>query len=44
MEKEEHKLSALRQALIEGEESGEATALDMDEIRTQAKREAGLIP
>lgn len=42
MEQEEHKLQALRQALIKGEQSGEATELDMKELRAQVKKEAGL--
>ncbi len=36
------KLEALRQALIEGEESGDAGELDMKAIRHEAKKEAGL--
>lgn len=36
------KLEALRQALIEGEESGDNGILDMGEIRLEAKKEAGL--
>ena len=44
LEEHEAKLKALRQALIEGEESGEDGLLDMEEIRLEAKREAGLIP
>ena len=35
------KLEALRAALAEGEESGDAGALDMEAIRQAAKREAG---
>ena len=42
MEQEEQKLQALRQALIEGEKSGDAGPLDMEEIRREAKRDAGL--
>jgi antitoxin ParD1/3/4 len=42
LEEREHRLEALRQALIEGEESGEDSPLDMDEIRREARREAGL--
>ncbi len=37
------KLEALRAALIEGEESGDAGPLDMEAIRQDAKREAGLL-
>jgi len=44
LEEHEHKVDALRQAIIEGEESGNAGLLDMDEIRLEAKREAGLLP
>lgn len=36
------KLEALRQALIEGEESGDAGELDMNAIRQEARKEAGL--
>ena len=36
------KLENLRQALIEGEESGDAGELDMNTIRQEAKKEAGL--
>lgn len=42
MEQEEQKLEALRQALIDGENSGESTPLDMQEIIAKAKRKAGL--
>ena len=42
MEEDEQKLEALRQALIDGESSGESTPLDMQEIIEVAKREAGL--
>ena len=35
-------VEALRQALIEGEESGGDSPLDMDEIRREARKEAGL--
>ena len=42
-EKEAHsRLEALRQALIEGEESGDAGELDINAIRQDARREAGL--
>lgn len=37
------KLEALRAALIKGEESGDAGLLDMEEIRREAKQEAGLL-
>lgn len=36
------KLEALRAAIIKGEESGEATPFDMQEIIQEAKKEAGL--
>ena len=36
------KLEALRQALIEGEESGDAGELDMNAIRQEARKEADL--
>ena len=36
-------LEALRQALIEGEDSGDAGLLDAEIIRREAKQEAGLI-
>jgi prevent-host-death family protein len=38
----ELKWQALRQALIEGEESGDAGELDMEQIRQEAKQEAEL--
>ena len=44
LEEREQKLNALRLALIEGEESGDDGILDMEEIRQEAKREAGLLP
>lgn len=37
-------LEALRQALIDGEESGPAGELDMEEIKRKARRKAGLLP
>lgn len=42
METEEQKLAALRQALIDGENSGSSTPLDMEEIIRKAKQKAGL--
>ena len=42
LEEREQKLEALRQALIEGEESGGDSPLDMDEIRREVREEAGL--
>ncbi|MCG6862071.1 MAG: type II toxin-antitoxin system ParD family antitoxin [Chromatiaceae bacterium] len=41
LEEREQKLEALRLALIEGEESGEESPLDMDEIRRAAREVAG---
>lgn len=42
LEEREQELEVLRQALIEGEASGGDSPLDMDEIRREARREAGL--
>jgi antitoxin ParD1/3/4 len=42
LEEREQQLEALRQALIEGEASGEDSPLDMVEICRAARREAGL--
>ncbi len=42
LEEHEQKVQALRQALIEGEESGDAGELNMDAIRSKARRKAGL--
>ncbi|MFK8021514.1 MAG: type II toxin-antitoxin system ParD family antitoxin [Pseudomonadales bacterium] len=42
MEEDEQKLEALRQALIDGENSGDAGELDMGAIRRKAKKKAGL--
>ena len=44
LEEHERKVEALRLALIEGEESGDAGELDIREIRTKARRKAGLAP
>jgi antitoxin ParD1/3/4 len=44
LEEREVELKALRQALIEGEESGDDGILDMEEIRLEAKKKAGLFP
>jgi len=44
LEEREDKLKALRQALTEGEESGNDGLLDMEAIRLEAKKEAGLMP
>ena len=42
LEEHEQKLAVLRQALIEGENSGKSTRLDMKKIIRDAKRDAGL--
>ena len=42
LEEHEQKVAVLRQALIEGENSGTSTPLDMKEIIRDARREAGL--
>ena len=42
LEEREQRLAALRQSLIEGEDSGNDGKLDMEEIRREAKRDAGL--
>ena len=42
LEEHEQKVEALRQALIEGEASGDAGALDFGEIRREARKRAGL--
>jgi len=42
MEQEEQKLEALRQALIDGENSGKSTPLDMQKIISKARQKAGL--
>ncbi len=42
LEEHEQKVSALRQALIEGENSGEYTPLDMEAIVLEARRDAEL--
>ena len=44
LEEHERKLEALRQALIAGENSGPSTPLDMEDIRRNAKKKAGLSP
>jgi antitoxin ParD1/3/4 len=42
LEEREQQLEALRQALIEGEESGADIPLDIAELRREARKEAGL--
>lgn len=42
VEERERKLQVLRQALREGEESGDPGRLDVEEIIREAKQEAGL--
>ena len=44
LEEHERKVEALRKALVEGEESGDAGELDTKAIRTKARRRAGLAP
>jgi antitoxin ParD1/3/4 len=39
LEEHESKLQALRQAIVEGEESGPAGKLDMPELKRRAKRQ-----
>ncbi len=42
LEEHEQKVALLRQALIDGENSGTSTPLEMKEIIREARREAGL--
>jgi antitoxin ParD1/3/4 len=42
LEEHEQKVEALRQALIDGEASGDAGPLNFDEIRVEARKQAGL--
>ncbi len=44
LEEREQEVEALRRALIEGEKSGVAGALDMSKIKRQARAEVGLPP
>lgn len=41
LEEHEQKIGALRQALIDGENSGDAGELDMNEIKRKARRRTG---
>ncbi len=41
-EERQQRVEALRQALIEGEQSGEDSPLDMEEIIASARKKAGL--
>ncbi len=42
LEEHEQKMEALRRALLDGEASGDAGALDFGEIRREAARRAGM--
>ena len=42
LEEHEQKMEALRRALIDGEESGEDSLLDMQDIKRAARRQASL--
>jgi antitoxin ParD1/3/4 len=44
LEERETKLQALRHAMIEGEKSGIAGLLDVEQIKKQAREAAGLTP
>ena len=44
LEEHEQKVEALRQALIDGEASGDAGVLDFDKIRREARIRAGVAP
>jgi antitoxin ParD1/3/4 len=44
LEEHEQKIEALRQALIEGEATGDAGLLDFREIKREARRRAGRTP
>jgi antitoxin ParD1/3/4 len=43
LEEHEHKLAALRLALVEGEKSGKSTPLIIEQIVSKARRKAGLV-
>lgn len=42
LEEHEQKMEALRRALVDGEESGEDSLLDMQDIKRAARRQASL--
>ena len=44
LEEHEQKVEALRQALRDGEASGDAGPLDFDEIKRLGRKRAGLLP
>lgn len=44
LEEHEQKIGTLRQALIDGENSGDAGELNMDEIKSKARRRTGSKP
>ena len=44
LEEHEQTVQAVRQALIEGEESGDAGELNMEAIKSKARQKAGLAP
>jgi antitoxin ParD1/3/4 len=44
LEEHEQKIGALRQALIDGENSGDAGELDMNDIKSKARRRTGSKP
>ena len=44
LEEHEGKVEALRRALVDGEQSGDAGSLDFAEIRRAARQQAGLSP
>jgi len=43
LEEHEQRVQALRQGLVEGEESGDAGELDMEVVRSKARHRAGLV-
>ena len=40
LEEHEHRIGSLRQALIDGENSGDAGELDMSDVKSKARRRA----